>query len=132
LNSFLAAVPVSGGTLHAPRTPTGTSFSAQTHPPSPQLSNQPHNPHLQPATILEEGESPISFLDQDTTTDRQYFIFYQDEGGLKATDEENKDMSTIYYLGVIDILTPYGAIKKAERWWKCVCVGYIGGIDRVN
>ncbi|EKM77437.1 hypothetical protein AGABI1DRAFT_20563, partial [Agaricus bisporus var. burnettii JB137-S8] len=77
-----------------------------------------------------KGESPISFLDQDTTTDRQYFIFYQDEGGLKATDEENKEKSVIYYLGVIDILTPYGVMKRAERWWKCVCVGFIGGVDR--
>lgn len=72
------------------------------------------------------------FLDQDTTTDRQYFIFYQDEGGLRATDEENKGMSTIYYLGVIDILTPYGVVKKAERWWKVVCVGVVGGADRVS
>ncbi|KAF9447289.1 SAICAR synthase-like protein [Macrolepiota fuliginosa MF-IS2] len=63
------------------------------------------------------------FLDEDTTGDRQYFIFYQDEGGLQATDEENKNMSTIYYLGVIDILTPFGFVKRAEGLWKSILAG---------
>lgn len=51
-------------------------------------------------------------------SDRQHFIFYQDEGGLRATDEANEGMDTIYYLGVIDILTPYGPLKKVEHFWK--------------
>ncbi|KAI5115618.1 hypothetical protein M0805_000567 [Coniferiporia weirii] len=50
--------------------------------------------------------------------DRQQFIFYQDEGGLQATDEKNHSMDTIYYLGVIDILTPYSTLKRAEHLWK--------------
>ena len=37
---------------------------------------------------------------------------------MRATDERNKDLNTIYYLGVIDILTPYGTAKKAEHLWK--------------
>lgn len=53
--------------------------------------------------------------DQD---DRQHFIFYQDEGGLRATDENNEELNTIYYLGVIDILTPYNSKKKLEHLWK--------------
>jgi 1-phosphatidylinositol-4-phosphate 5-kinase len=51
-------------------------------------------------------------------TDRQHFIFYQDEGGYRATDDANQPMDTIYYLGVIDITTPYNALKKAEHFWK--------------
>lgn len=51
-------------------------------------------------------------------SDRQHFIFYQDEGGLRATDENNDGIDTIYYLGVIDILTPYTTFKKAEHFWK--------------
>jgi len=50
---------------------------------------------------------------------RQQFIFYQDEGGLRATDENDEPMGgTIYYLGVIDILTPWNMRKRAERTWK--------------
>jgi 1-phosphatidylinositol-4-phosphate 5-kinase len=50
--------------------------------------------------------------------DRQHLIFYQDEGGLRATDENNEVLDTIYYLGIIDILTPYGVAKKVEHFWK--------------
>ena len=48
-------------------------------------------------------------------SDRQLLWFYQDEGGLRATDENNDPIDTIYYLGVIDILTPYGLFKKVEH-----------------
>jgi 1-phosphatidylinositol-4-phosphate 5-kinase len=27
-------------------------------------------------------------------------------------------MDVIYYLGIIDILTPYGGLKKCEHFWK--------------
>ncbi|KAG5338292.1 hypothetical protein C0989_007714 [Termitomyces sp. Mn162] len=54
----------------------------------------------------------------DHFVDRQHFMFYQDEGGLRATDETNFDMDVIYYVGVIDILTPYGGKKKLEHFWK--------------
>ncbi|KAF5330151.1 hypothetical protein D9611_010588 [Ephemerocybe angulata] len=50
---------------------------------------------------------------------RQQCLFYQDEGGLRATDENDQPMGgTIYYLGVIDILTPYNWVKKMEHVWK--------------
>lgn len=45
-------------------------------------------------------------------------MFYQDEGGLRATDECNEPMDVIYYLGVIDICTPYSFVKKVEHMWK--------------
>ena len=57
-------------------------------------------------------------LPEEDTGDRQQFIFYQDEGGLQATDEQNRGMDTIYYLGIIDILTPFTALKRAENLWK--------------
>jgi len=57
-------------------------------------------------------------LPEKDTGDRQHFIFYQDEGGLRATDEQNDSTDTIYYLGVIDILTPYTTFKKLEHFWK--------------
>ncbi|THH27641.1 hypothetical protein EUX98_g6540 [Antrodiella citrinella] len=57
-------------------------------------------------------------LPEEDTGERQHFIFYQDEGGFRATDEVNEDLDTIYYLGVIDILTPYNTVKKLEHFWK--------------
>lgn len=57
-------------------------------------------------------------LPEEDTGERQHFLFYQDEGGLRATDEANENMDTIYYLGVIDILTPYNTFKKLEHFWK--------------
>ena len=52
------------------------------------------------------------------SADRRHFLFYQDEGGLRATDEANASMDVIYYLGIIDICTPYGTAKKIEHFWK--------------
>ena len=64
------------------------------------------------------GATTIKLPEEDTGGERQHFLFYQDEGGLRATDEANQNMDTIYYLGVIDIFTPYGTFKKLEHFWK--------------
>ncbi|KAI0075582.1 SAICAR synthase-like protein [Panus rudis PR-1116 ss-1] len=63
------------------------------------------------------GSATIKLPEEDTG-ERQHFLFYQEEGGLRASDEANQDMDTIYYLGVIDILTPYTSFKKIEHFWK--------------
>ncbi|KAK7022833.1 Phosphatidylinositol-4-phosphate 5-kinase [Paramarasmius palmivorus] len=67
-----------------------------------------------------EREDSVLGLDamDAQTMDRTHFVFYQDEGGLRATDENNENMDMIYYLGVIDILTPYNGLKKVEHFWK--------------
>ncbi|CAG8512693.1 7046_t:CDS:10 [Ambispora gerdemannii] len=57
----------------------------------------------------------------DAFTDRQrqrHCVFYTDDGGFAATDESNYRTNYIYYLGVIDILTPYNTAKKVEHAWK--------------
>ncbi|KAJ4403190.1 Phosphatidylinositol-4-phosphate 5-kinase [Neurospora sp. IMI 360204] len=46
------------------------------------------------------------------------FVFNQDDGGFRATHEDNTPADEIYYLGVIDCLTHYGIIKKMEHFWK--------------
>ncbi|KAJ7086040.1 phosphatidylinositol phosphate kinase PIPK5 [Mycena belliarum] len=66
---------------------------------------------------LGHGKGTIRLPEVDTG-DRRDFLFYQDEGGLRATDEANDPMDKIYYLGVIDILTPYSTVKKLEHFWK--------------
>ncbi|KAI1657020.1 SAICAR synthase-like protein [Daldinia decipiens] len=45
-------------------------------------------------------------------------MFYSDDGGLRATHEDNTAGEEVYYLGVIDCLTHYGVIKKIEHFWK--------------
>lgn len=67
-----------------------------------------------------EGLGTTTALDlpEEDTGDRQQFLFYQDEGGLQATDEQNQAMDTIYYVGIIDIHTPYNTLKRAEHLWK--------------
>lgn len=45
-------------------------------------------------------------------------FFYKDDGGFRATNEENTPGNTIYYLGIIDCLTRYTIVKKAEHLWK--------------
>jgi 1-phosphatidylinositol-4-phosphate 5-kinase len=57
-------------------------------------------------------------LPEQDARDGDSFIFYQDEGGFRATDEVNDALDTIYYLGIIDILTPYSLAKKVEHVWK--------------
>ncbi|KAJ6577316.1 SAICAR synthase-like protein [Mycena capillaripes] len=66
---------------------------------------------------LGHGKGTIRLPEEDTG-DRRDFLFYQDEGGLRATNEANEPLDSIYYLGVIDILTPYSTVKKLEHFWK--------------
>lgn len=68
---------------------------------------------------LGEGKNTIKLPDEDMCGyDRSHLLFYQDEAGLRATDESNDPESTIYYLGIIDILTPWTMVKKVEGIWK--------------
>ncbi|GAA5977881.1 hypothetical protein JCM11641_006098 [Rhodosporidiobolus odoratus] len=57
-------------------------------------------------------------LPEQDTSERRLFLFYQDEGGMRATGENNEDLGVIYYLGIIDILTPYTIVKRLEHFWK--------------
>ncbi|KAK4497155.1 hypothetical protein PRZ48_011605 [Zasmidium cellare] len=46
------------------------------------------------------------------------FFFYADDGGFRATHEDDTPGEEIYYLGIIDCLTRYNYVKKAEHFWK--------------
>ncbi|PWW80543.1 SAICAR synthase-like protein [Tuber magnatum] len=55
---------------------------------------------------------PDEFLEQKKT------VFYGDNGGFRATHENDQPGDVIYYLGIIDCLTHYGFAKKAEHFWR--------------
>ncbi|POW10385.1 hypothetical protein PSHT_08801 [Puccinia striiformis] len=55
---------------------------------------------------------------KDRFREKKKFIFYQDEGGFMASDDHDDGLPVIYYLGIIDILTPYSVVKKFEHFWK--------------
>ncbi|KAF1970403.1 SAICAR synthase-like protein [Bimuria novae-zelandiae CBS 107.79] len=45
-------------------------------------------------------------------------FFYVDDGGFRATHEDDAPGEEIYYLGIIDCLTHYNLIKRIEHRWK--------------
>lgn len=44
--------------------------------------------------------------------------FYREQGGFFSSNEDNEPGDVIYYMGIIDILTPYNYAKKIEHRWK--------------
>ena len=76
----------------------------------------------------ERLDSGAANLPDEDTGDRQQFIFSQDEGGLRATDECNQPMDTIYYLGIIDILTPYTLLKRFEHFFKGISADRVSAL----
>lgn len=51
---------------------------------------------------------------------RRWCIFYADDGGFQSTDEYNLPGLSLYFVGIIDILTPYNMVKKTEHIWKSI------------
>ncbi|PWN51732.1 SAICAR synthase-like protein [Violaceomyces palustris] len=62
--------------------------------------------------------SQTTKLPDKDVSERRYFYFYQDEGGFRSTDEENRPGHMIYYLGIIDLFTPYTNVKRGEHFWR--------------
>jgi len=103
-------------------------------PPQPHAHGQLHRrragtaataeqPHVVRRAVHRNANANLrsvceGILPEEDTGDRQQFLFSQDEGGLRATDEQNEPLDKVYYLGIIDILTPYGVVKRFEHLWK--------------
>ncbi|KAL9551555.1 hypothetical protein PS6_004950 [Mucor atramentarius] len=62
---------------------------------------------------LNASELPDTLFDE-----RRNCAFYSDDGGFQATDEKNRAAPSLYFLGIIDILTPYDIKKKSEHFFK--------------
>ncbi|KAI9361344.1 hypothetical protein BD770DRAFT_383228 [Pilaira anomala] len=64
---------------------------------------------------LNASELPDTLFDE-----RRNCAFYADNGGFQATDERNQSAPSLYFLGIIDILTPYDLKKKSEHFFKSI------------
>ncbi|KAF1810662.1 SAICAR synthase-like protein [Eremomyces bilateralis CBS 781.70] len=64
------------------------------------------------------GEAVYKMPEEMEENDRSMFYFYGDDGGFRATHEDNRPGEEIYYLGIIDCLTHYGFIKRFEHFLK--------------
>ncbi|KAF1946670.1 SAICAR synthase-like protein [Clathrospora elynae] len=49
---------------------------------------------------------------------KRHFYFYSDDGGFRATHEDDAPGDEIYYLGIIDCLTHYSLVKRMEHFIK--------------
>ncbi|KAI9262944.1 hypothetical protein EDC94DRAFT_607877 [Helicostylum pulchrum] len=59
-----------------------------------------------------------SQLPESPSDERKYCVFYSEDGGFISTDEIDQATDKLYFLGVIDILTPYNFMKKTEHLFK--------------
>ncbi|KAI7868768.1 SAICAR synthase-like protein [Spinellus fusiger] len=59
-----------------------------------------------------------SELPGSPSEERRYCVFYAEEGGFFSTGEQDEFLDNIYFVGVIDILTPYNLLKRTEHLWK--------------
>lgn len=61
----------------------------------------------------------MSTLDLETIQySKKDQVFYLDLGGFQSTDENDVPRNEIYFIGVIDCLTPYTFFKRVETFWK--------------
>ncbi|CZT00330.1 related to phosphatidylinositol-4-phosphate 5-kinase [Rhynchosporium graminicola] len=54
----------------------------------------------------------------EENTAKREFTFYSDDGGFRATHEDNSPGEEIFFLSIIDCLTHYGTVKKLEHFFK--------------
>lgn len=103
----------------------GGERSADDEQPSVLLRTPSKMENVRKARELREkirAERPVPIgqvLDKMTEelgdSHRRGFVFNQDDGGFRATHENNAPAEEIYYLGVIDCLTHVSIVQKEDR-----------------
>lgn len=51
---------------------------------------------------------------------RRMCIYYSEDGGFRSTHRDGTPGDELYFLGVIDILTPYSVAKRIEHVFKSI------------
>ncbi|KXN70738.1 hypothetical protein CONCODRAFT_6669 [Conidiobolus coronatus NRRL 28638] len=64
---------------------------------------------MDPVQLKDKSGDPFS---QNTTDERVNHMFYKDDGGFLATDEDDMPLNELYCMGIIDIMTPYNFKKR--------------------
>ena len=60
-------------------------------------------------------DKSTSKMPEEMLEERKDFVFYNDDGGFRATHEDGRPGEEIYYLGIIDCLTHVGLIPSPYR-----------------
>ncbi len=68
-----------------------------------------------PIPIGQTGSKMPDFLEENAA--KKDFIFYSDDGGFRATHEDDSPGDEIFFLSIIDCLTHYGTLKKLEHFF---------------
>lgn len=113
---------------HSPQHSSSPSHPSAFQTPLHSTQQSAATPYLHPSTLTFQPLRTPQSHPEDAPLERS-FLFYSDEGGLRSTNEFNLPMERIYYLGVIDILTPYGTSKRAESLWKGIMAGSAGRVS---
>ncbi|SAM05285.1 hypothetical protein [Absidia glauca] len=59
-------------------------------------------------------------LSTNPSQERRNCVFYADNGGFQSSNRNDEDADLLYFIGVIDIFTPYNFVKRSEHLWKSI------------
>ncbi|KAF1844053.1 SAICAR synthase-like protein [Cucurbitaria berberidis CBS 394.84] len=63
-------------------------------------------------------EQTLSKMPDELQDAKRNLYFYSEDGGFRATHEDDAPGEEIYYLGIIDCLTHYSIVKRMEHFFK--------------
>lgn len=92
-----------------------------------QIHNK-HHPLIRQCTALDQSFSRVSTHSHPCCPDRlthrksrrRNCVFYADNGGFQSSNRHDEDSDLLYFIGVIDIFTPYNFVKRTEHLWKSI------------